>query len=426
MMLTKRVTAVLLALLVSMVAFGQAKNEKFDEVYKLIEQKNYFTAKELYRVNEKYLSQEYRSYVSAFLNNAFGDLKASDQNIAEILKKGKSIPDSLKYKLYNVKEDNAVKSYNYREAKEATATLLTRYSHFMSPKEVTDFQNRLKIWTALENEPKQTVSITGDTRLKMEKDKAGINNLKVEAGAATLNFIFDTGANISTTCQSVAKQLNMKIIPTSIEVGTITGSTVAAQLAVCDRMTIGNIEIRNAIFLVLDDANLTFAQIDYRILGIIGFPIIEAMKEIQITQDGYFMVPQKGTTIEYPSNMAMNGLTPLIFMDRKHFTFDTGADKTMLYETYYQANKAEIDSKYKLDSISFGGAGGLKKFEGFKITHNFTILGKTITLKDIDLLREKRDKDGEAEDVYGNIGQDLIRQFSRMTLNFDKMFIKFD
>ena len=30
------------------------------------------------------------------------------------------------------------------------------------------------------------------------------------------------------------------------------------------------------------------------------------------------------------------------------------------------------------------------------------------------------------ETVYGNIGQDLIKQFNKMTMNFDKMFIKFD
>ncbi len=423
MKLSKELIITLLALLVNIIAFGQTKNEKFNEVYKLIEQKNFFKAKELYKVNEKHLPLEYRNFIKAFLDNAFGDLKASDQNITKILHKSKDIPDSLKFKLYNVKEDNAIKSYNYREAKNAVDTLLIKYNHFLTKEELDDRQNSLKIWTALENEPKQIVTINGDNRLKMEKDKAGLNNLRVSVETDTLNFIFDTGANISTISRSVAKRFNMKLISADIKVGTITGAKVLAQLAVCPKMTLGNIEIQNAIFLVLDDKDLTFAQANYHILGVIGFPIIEAMKEIQITQDGYFIVPKNETPIKYPSNMAMNDLTPLIYIDDKHFTFDTGADKTILYKTYYQANKTEIDSKYKLDSVSFGGAGGRKKFEGFKINHDFTIMGKTVTLKDIDLLKEKRDKE---ENVYGNIGQDLIRQFNKMTLNFDKMFIKFD
>lgn len=426
MKLTKKLIITLFALFVNVIAFGQTKNEKFNEVYKLIEQKNFFKASELYKVNEKYLSPEYRGFIKAFLDNAFGNLKASDQNITKILHQSKDIPDSLKFKLYNVKEDNAVKSYNYREAKNAVDMLLTKYNRFLTKDEIDDHQNSLKIWTALENEPKQVVVINGDTRLKMVKDKAGLNNLRIKGETDTLNFIFDTGANLSTISQSAAKKFNMKLISSDIEVGTITGLKVRAQLAVCNKMTIGNIEIQNAIFLVLDDKELTFAEINYRIFGVIGFPIIEAMKEIQITQNGYFIVPKNETIIKYPSNMAMNDLTPLIYIDGKHFTFDTGADRTILYETFYRANKTEIDSKYKLDSLSFGGAGGHKKFEGFIINQAFTIMGKTITLSGIDLLKEKKDKKDKEEGVYGNIGQDLIKQFNKMTLNFDKMFIKFD
>lgn len=423
MKLTKKLILILFALLVNIIVSGQTKNEQFNEMYKLIEQKNFFKAKELYQNNEKYLPNEYRGFIKVFLDNAFGDLKASDLIISEILQQSKDIPDSLIFRLYNVKEDNAVKSYNYKEAKNAIDSLLTKYTHFLTKEELKERQNNLKIWTALENEPKQNVVIHGDSRLKMVKDKAGLNNLNVRVDTDTLNFIFDTGANLSTISQSAAKKFNMKLIPAEIEVGTITGLTVLAQLAVCDKMVIGNIEIQNAVFLVLDDKELTFAQINYHILGIIGFPVIAAMKEIQITQDGYFIVPKNETTIQYPSNMAMNDLTPLIYIDGKHFTFDTGADKTILYETYYCANKAEIDSKYKPDSLRFGGAGGSKKYEGFKISHDFTIMGKTVTLKDIDVLKEKKEKE---ESIYGNIGQDLIRQFNKMTLNFDKMFIKFD
>ncbi|RTZ49457.1 hypothetical protein EJ377_02110 [Chryseobacterium arthrosphaerae] len=69
-----------------------------------------------------------------------------------------------------------------------------------------------------------------------------------------------------------------------------------------------------------------------------------------------------------------------------------------------------------------GGAGGKAEYDGFKVNHTFHILGKEIPLKDISLLKSKINK----ENVYGNMGQDVIRQFNTMTLNFDQMFIKFD
>ncbi|MDM1295724.1 hypothetical protein HX021_15640 [Sphingobacterium sp. N143] len=69
-----------------------------------------------------------------------------------------------------------------------------------------------------------------------------------------------------------------------------------------------------------------------------------------------------------------------------------------------------------------GDAGGKAEYEGFKIDHTFPMMGKKITLRNISLLKNKIDK----ETVYGNIGQDLIQQFEKMTLNFNHMFVYFD
>jgi len=73
--------------------------------------------------------------------------------------------------------------------------------------------------------------------------------------------------------------------------------------------------------------------------------------------------------------------------------------------------------------VKFGGASGGKEFDGFVVSETFNILGKEVTLENIQLLKEKVN---ETETVYGNIGQDLIRQFNKMTINFSHMFIKFD
>jgi predicted aspartyl protease len=300
---------------------------------------------------------------------------------------------------------------------------LKDYKNLLSENEINEIENSLKIWFALENEPKQKTFIKDAVRLKMEKDKVGLNNLKVSNGKDSLNFIFDTGANLSTVPKSTAQLFGMKIIPVDIEVGTITGEKVPAQIAVCPEFKLDNIEILNSIFLVLDDNALAFPQIDYQIYGVLGFPVIEALREIQITRDGYFTVPKEETKNSFESNMAMDGLTPLIYINQRHFTFDTGADRTIFYHSYYIENQKEIDKNYKPEKISFGGAAGRKEFDGYVISVNINILDKEITLKDIQLLKEKIKN---SETVYGNIGQDLIKQFHKMTMNFDRMFIKFD
>ena len=104
----------------------------------------------------------------------------------------------------------------------------------------------------------------------------------------------------------------MKIIPVDIKVGTITGDKLLAKLAVCSKLTMGNIDLFNVVFLVLPDEALSFPQINYQINGILGFPLIESLKEIRITQDGHFIVPLVAQTTSKSSNMAMNGLTPWV------------------------------------------------------------------------------------------------------------------
>jgi predicted aspartyl protease len=412
-----------LCALASLNALGQTENAKFLEIYDLIEKHNFFKAKEIYNVDKDNFPLVYQKFTEAILDNAFNQLNESQEKITFLYSEKLNIPDSLQLKLYEIRKDNAVKLYNYKEAKNAVVIILSEYREYLTSKEIADFENDLKIWSALENIPPQKVYINQRTRLKMEKDNAGLNNLKVTANQDTLNFIFDTGANLSTTSKSVAKRLKMKLISVDIEVGSITGAKVLAQLALCDTLKMGNIDMHNLIFLVLPDDALAFPQINYQINGILGFPVIEALNEIQITQHGDFIVPKQESTFSGSSNMAMNELTPLIYIDEMHFTFDTGADQTLFYNSFYLENQDDVNKQYQPGKIRFGGAGGSVEFEGYVINHTFNNLGKQITLQDIQLLKEEIK---ENETVYGNIGQDLIRQFNTMTLNFDQMYIKFE
>lgn len=407
----------LFVLLFSTIGYGQVSKEIFEE----FKSKNYFKAKELYEKSKSSLSKTDRLLIEAVLDNAFNRLRESDKRITKLLQQ--KVPDSVALQLLRVRFDNAVKLYNYKTAAESIETILGRFATQLTETEREDFRNSLKIWNALREEPAQTVRIPGSVQQKMKTDKAGLKNLTLFTGTDSIDFIFDTGANISTITRSTANKLNMKIIPANIKVGTITGQSVQADLGVCPRLQFGDIEIRNAVFLIFEDQALHIAPIDYQIHGIIGFPIINALREIQITKDGYFIVPRAARHKPAISNLALDGLTPLIYLDGMHFTFDSGADHTMLYQAFYERNKAAIEQMYKEDSVAFGGAGGHKKFAGYTISHTFNLQGKPVVLEKITLLKEKI-KDEET--VYGNIGQDLIRQFGKMTLNFGQMFIRFE
>ncbi len=394
----------------------------FNEVYNLIQKKDFFNAEKRFEAEKKQFPKGYKDFTEAILYNAFNQPELSEQKAAPLIGSGSPLPDSLMLKLYRIREDNAMKQYKYASAGNILKTIQAKYGKLLSQEEKEDLENTLKIWTALEDQPGQKTEIRSTTTLKMEKDKAGLKNLKVEINGDSDGFIFDTGANLSVITESAARRFQMKVIPAGIKVDAITGASVMADLAVCKKMTLGNITVENAVFLVFPDSALAFPQISYQIHGILGFPVIESFKEIQMTKDGYFIVPEKETAVSAPSNMAIDGLTPMIGMDGMHFSFDTGAERSMLYYPYYLKNKQLIDQNYKTAPISFGGAGGTKTYNGAEIEAVFHILDKKVTLNKVSVLKENFGK----HKVYGNIGQDVINSFQKLTLNFDQMFIKFE
>lgn len=393
------------------------------EVIHLINQKDFFKAKELTENSNLNIAPIYQEYFNAILDNAFNRPQSSNNRIEQLLKKNFNLPDSLALKLLKVKMDNSIKCDAYREAKETIHTLLNRYGKLLSSEDENDLRNSLKIWSALENQPRQEVTIPETNQIKMEIDKAGLKNLRIGAGGDSIHFIFDTGANLSTVTKSTAQKFKMKILAGDIEVGSITGKKTKAHIAICPQFTFGTIKVTNAIFLVLDDDALNFPQLGYQINGILGFPVINALHEIEITEEGFFIVPKEETVNRFPSNMALDELTPIIHIDGKNYSFDTGADQSMLYPNYYEENRDTINKLYKPVKIRMGGAGGIKELDGFTISKTFQIQGKQVSLAHLQLIKEDT---VNHQGIYGNIGQDFIKKFSKMTLNFHQMFILFN
>lgn len=393
----------------------------FHTILAQIRKDDFFSVRDNYAVHHKQLSRNERLFTEAFLDNAFNRLQESEQKTVRLLKTKNAFTDTLQLALLELQEDNLVKLYRYGEAAELTRNILHSFSEQLNEEDRADYENNLKLWSALASVPPQTVQLHASSQL-MVKDKAGLNTLQVSANNQAMSFIFDTGANFSTVPESTARQLGMRLLEGTIELGAITGGTTQAQLAVCDTFLLGDIAFHHVVFLVLPDENLSFPSIDYRIAGIIGYPVIAALNEIHIGQDGTFTIPEQQTAFTTASNMAMKQLIPIIQIDNRHYTFDSGANQTILYSAYYLSEKAQIDSLYQPEMISFGGAAGSDTFEGFYAEVRFHVSGKTITIHQTPVLKTPLKDD---ETVFGNIGQDIIRQFPLMILNFDQMHLEF-
>jgi predicted aspartyl protease len=396
----------------------------FKPVDSLLRRSDFFNALASYQKNKAKMSEYHRLTAGALIDHAFNRPDSSNAKIDAALQNyGTTLPDSTRYRLLIAKQINHSRRFEYKQAFDAMDETIGTLSHEIPVNEMKDHKNTRAIWGALAGQPRQEVIINGTTHLKIKRDKAGLSNLTVAAGSDSVDFVFDTGANLSTVTATTARRFNMVLMDSVIDVLAITGATVKSHMAVCPELRVGNITVRNAVFLVFSDSALAVPQIQYQIHGILGFPVIEAMKEIQITRTGEFIVPEQRTTYAH-RNMALDFLTPIIELDGESYTFDTGANKTILYEAYFNKHRQDIVNTYQEREVNLGGAGGSILRKSYEITFSPTIDNKPVPVDSVMVLQNNIKED--TDNFYGNIGQDLIGKFDKMTLNFETMFIRFE
>ena len=144
---------------------------------------------------------------------------------------------------------------------------------------------------------------------------------------------------------STANKLGLKIIESDVSVGSSTDKNVKSKLAVMPELKIGNVSVKNAVFLVLEDKSLYFPPIDYQIHAIIGFPVIKSLGRITLTRDDKIFIAAKNEKTNAEPNMLLEGLLPLVagtYNGKKMlFSFDTGATVSNFYIRFTKPKKKQ-------------------------------------------------------------------------------------
>lgn len=391
------------------------------ELDSLIEVQDFFKLKNHYHSQKNNLSKENSLYYEAIILNRFNDLEASNSKISELLNmQALHLNDTIVNRLYNAKLLNHVNLYQYKEAAKVSEHILKNYRPINDSSKIENLENEWKIWTSLAKTAPQEIIKNQDAEIPMTKDKVGLFNIDASINNKTYNYIFDTGANISVIKRSLVEELGLNYIESDFYVTAFTGEKVDSDLAIAKELHIGNLIFKNVVFLVLNDEDISFPQIEYFINGIIGFPVIEAMEEVRISKDNTISTPK--TPIDYKqNNFALDGLTPIIAVqyqkDTLSFGFDTGAKSTSLYAPFFRKYKKEIEQNYTSQTFTSGSAGGIIEFEGYVIDSIPLTIGNSQTiLSNIQL--HKNDIEASVNHFYGNLGQDFIKQFDEMIISF--------
>lgn len=400
-------------------AFAQASLES------LYQNRQYFDLRDELAKYEKGASPELLFYRGTAANR-FNRLTQS----IELLQKYLASRDAKNpVEAYETLADSYAKNYEYGKSADVYRVLLERFKDRLTAEKREDFENSFGLWNAIRDAAPQKVALDGDLQIQGTRDKANLLNLPVQINEQKMKFVFDTGANLSVVTASTAQKLGLKTVEAAVSVGSSTDAKVKSKLAVAPVLKIGNSTLQNVVFLVLEDRELFFPKVNYQINGIIGFPVMEAFGNVTITHKDEISVKAKPARSNVEPNLCLDGfslLTAAYFNNRRlTFAFDTGAVTSTFYPPFFKAERQRILKTAKLQKMKIGGAGGAKEVDAYNFENlDLTIAGKTARIARAKIITEP--VNDESKYFYGNLGQDLIKQFARMTLDFKSMQIIFE
>lgn len=390
-----------------------------DELRRLYETRDYFALRDRLAESSDSTQPEARFYRAAD-QHAFNEPNASNSTIRALLADD-TLSEHLVAELLILKRRNDIRLSRYREAALDATKLLA--SPGVDPEEMEDARNERKLLEALADVPPQQAALLADSEIRLQRSSMGGRCVPVRIDSSLRCFITDTGANFSVLIASEAKALGLRVRRASLHVGTSTDQKVTADVAVADHVTLGRIEYRDVVFLVLPDALLTFPD-GGRIPGILGFPVIEAMGQVGFRRDGVLTVPK--IPAPHPGGtMALHGLTLLTRVQYGNAAVvckvDSGAGRTAFYEPFFQRFRAEIERLGTSRTAKVGGAGGIREIPAVTLPDiDVQVGGRRVHLKGIDVYTTPIVATKENQ-YHCNLGLDVLDQFGEYILNFRTM-----
>jgi predicted aspartyl protease len=254
----------------------------------------------------------------------------------------------------------------YEEKWEVLATLKNEPSQSRMDRED---KASIELWAeAFRNIPPKTFTFrSASARLPMSVSAVGTPLVPVRIGGKEYNFWLDTGSSLTMLASNVARDLNiLPLVPDTLEIVTSTGR-VNANPALIAQLEIGQLVIRNAPAMIVDEPMMQMSEPravalspHVKIDGIIGFDIIRQLDlEVDYGESTMRLRNPAASRPETDRNMFWVGL-PVIRLTSTdgiplHFGLDTGAQLSFVTEALL--DKLQLQAA-RIESRRLGGLGG--------------------------------------------------------------------
>lgn len=362
-------------------------------------------------------------FYRALVESRFGHDKAAITDLQKFLAAPANA--EMKRKAYEELASALMRVGRYGDSAGATAEAV-RVMRSDDPDRAGD-ENHRKLYQSLADVAPQTVEFGEDVATQASHNPLGSWDVPVEVNGHQGEWIFDTGANLSTITESEAARIGLTPRDSSAYVKGSTDKKNPLRLAVAHDLRFGNAHLSNVVFLVLPDAALYVAPLKYQIRGILGLPVLRALGCVEISAKGEVRIETKEPSSAGAPNLFLDEWNLIVEArhdgHRLEMFLDTGANESFGYPSLRETLTPVEIARLKRKRDKIGGAGGtmIRKTEEAP-TLRLEILGRSVELMNVSLLLKQLTGDDSYRD--GVLGMDGLA--GGFTLDFRAMQLRLD
>ncbi len=259
----------------------------------------------------------------------------------------------------------------------------------------------------------------GSARLVLSVNRLGSRDVTVSVNGVGAPWLVDTGAEITVVSNTLARRIGVRPLQGSVTVHTTTG-VATGNLAIVDRLHIGDAEVENLPVLVLPDAQLEIGDRP-GIQAILGLPVLVAFGRAAWLDAGATLVLGEAAPSPPPESPRLywheEGIGAPVSTDRgiRGAQLDTGANETSLRAPAHALLTPAIEASAAYRRGEVGGAGGVMEIDE-KVYPKIAldVVGVPMVLKNVSL--DETENEGAAR-----LGDDVLGRLSLLSLDFENM-----
>ena len=329
---------------------------------------------------------------------------------------------------------------NWPKAAAAYATLEARLGNSMSSDEQDELEMAVKMTPLAKDHPAMTVDPCAPFIVTVTKNPLGLTDVPVFVDARSQTWMLDPTLPFNLISRSHAREAGLKVSEESVVIHTLRGREIKVHATVVPRFTIGGqITLHNMTAFVFEDKDYFFPETHYQVEGELGYPVMEAMGSITVTDSNRLYVDpgQQVNSVEKNDRVAggvrffLDGDQVILALggssefgagrgNERMFAIDAGGQQTYLTSRFYDEHTSDFNGQ-KMELFKLKGLPNMAPVPSYTAESIPLAVGKTtVQFHFMPVLTQPLGA-AALDDVYGVLGVDALDQLGSYTFDYRTM-----